>query len=963
MRRRIFTAVLAAMSLLTVSAARSPSGHQPGFVAVAATPRPPLLDGAALIGPVPSNERLTIEVTLQLPNPSALARFVSAVNDRSSPLFDRFLGPGEFGARFGPSEAEVAAVERSLGAQGLRPGPVPSDRLSIPIVATVGAIDRAFRTRIDRYRLPGGRNVFANSTAAEMPTAVASYVQAVLGLDDIARVHDMLMRPRHRHPAQLPSQRASSSWSASAPGPQPCAAARQGVGFFGGVTSDVLASHYGLTPLYSIKDLGAGVHVGLVEFEPHAASDISGFESCYGIHTVVHTINIDGGAGSGGGGGEAALDIEDVAGLAPAATIDVYNAPPTSDAQVEAEYSAIVNTDRDQVVSTSWGLCELDAAIGLITSEAPLFAQAAAQGQTVLGAAGDYGSTDCYNPFGPAPNAGRLSADDPGSQVYVDSVGGTKLERTDVVWNDSAFLNGAGGGAISARHCMPAYQDQPSIRGLISSNSKTGCGGRSSAYFRQTPDITADAAPSSGLMIEFDGQWVPFGGTSMAAPLWGAIAALVDASPFCGFYGSGTPGVRPPGLYAIAASPFYSSAFTDLATGNNDYTPSGYSGGLYPSTPGYDEASGLGAPDVVRRGDMFNPGLAALMCHMYGRRNLAPHISAVVATPALRDGEIPVLIFGKGFLPVPGAERFLLNGVPHSQISCATETECRSTLPASARAGVASLEVVVEGLATTPPFHLQITPAGFWLASAHGGVFPAGAALPFGGVNVPVTSPITGMASVPGGRGYWLVAENGAVFAKGAARFEGSLPGRGVVVGDIVAIAPTEDGRGYWLIGRDGGEFAFGDARYHGSLPAVGVHVRDIVGMVATADGGGYWLVGSDGGVFAFGDAKYTGSLPGAGVRVADITAIARSAAGMGYLLVGRDGGTYVFGGGLRFAGSLPGRGVHVSDVVSVAVTPDGGGYWLAGSDASVYAFGDAVSFPVPSGVRAELPIVAIAPA
>ena len=49
-------------------------------------------------------------------------------------------------------------------------------------------------------------------------------------------------------------------------------------------------------------------------------------------------------------------------GLAPGATIDVYTAPsPGSDGIIYDPvdpYSAMINSDTDQIISTSWGLCE-----------------------------------------------------------------------------------------------------------------------------------------------------------------------------------------------------------------------------------------------------------------------------------------------------------------------------------------------------------------------------------------------------------------------------------------------------------------------------------------------------------------------------------------------------------------------------------------------------------------------------
>jgi ell wall binding domain 2 (CWB2) len=74
-----------------------------------------------------------------------------------------------------------------------------------------------------------------------------------------------------------------------------------------------------------------------------------------------------------------------------------------------------------------------------------------------------------------------------------------------------------------------------------------------------------------------------------------AITALADASPGC--RANGSVGFEDPKLYQLASSPAsYANDFTDITSGNNDYTTSGYTGGLYKSTRGYDLASGLGSP-------------------------------------------------------------------------------------------------------------------------------------------------------------------------------------------------------------------------------------------------------------------------------------------------------------------------------------------------------------------------------
>ena len=73
----------------------------------------------------------------------------------------------------------------------------------------------------------------------------------------------------------------------------------------GANTADQLTSYYAMSTLYGLSDLGQGVHVGLAEFEPNSAIDINAYRSCYGMHTSVSYVTIDGGAGSGTGSGEA----------------------------------------------------------------------------------------------------------------------------------------------------------------------------------------------------------------------------------------------------------------------------------------------------------------------------------------------------------------------------------------------------------------------------------------------------------------------------------------------------------------------------------------------------------------------------------------------------------------------------------------------------------------------------------
>ncbi len=224
---------------------------------------------------------------------------------------------------------------------------------------------------------------------------------------------------------------------------------------------------------------------------------------------------------------------------------------------------------------------------------------------------------------------------------------------------------------------------------------------------------------------------------------------------------------------------------------------------------------------------------------------------------------------------------------------------------------------------------------GYWLAARDGGVFsfnpPFEGSVPGLGVHV---NNIVGMAYDAATGGYWLAARDGGVFAFDAP-FEGSVPGLGVHVSNIVGIADDVATGGYWLVGSDGGVFAF-DAPFDGSVPGAGAHVNNVVGIAYDAGTGGYWLVGSDGGVFSFG-APFQGSVPGLGAHISNVAGVAYDPSTGGYWLVGRDGGVFAFNA--PFEGSVPGLGARVVNVVGI--TDDGatGGYWLVGSDGGVFAF------------------------
>ena len=186
---------------------------------------------------------------------------------------------------------------------------------------------------------------------------------------------------------------------------------------------------------------------------------------------------VDGGAGSGAGSGEAALDIEMLAGLAPQASIDVYQSPNTNTGFYDI-FKKFAVSDTNRVLSVSWGSCEANTVLASMKAQESVFEQANAQGQTIFAAAGDEGSTSCFRPSTGKTNP-KVSALTPASAPFVVGVGGTSFRGTgasqqEIVWNDSnsALGVGAGGGGVSSIWCMPGYQHQTRIPGIINAHSR-----------------------------------------------------------------------------------------------------------------------------------------------------------------------------------------------------------------------------------------------------------------------------------------------------------------------------------------------------------------------------------------------------------------------------------------------------------------------------------------------------------
>jgi Pro-kumamolisin, activation domain/Putative Ig domain len=578
--------------------------------------------GSTSVGALAGDARLGVTVTLEPRDPAALAGYASAVATPGAGVYHDYITPAQFAQRFGPTGAQIAAVESSLRAHGLNPEAVSANGLAIPVSATAAELSAAFSTSFQRVVVPGGRTAYANTSAPAVDASVARVVQSVVGLDTLSVPQPLALRTSAHGAARAAAPHVATG------GPQPCAAATAAAPGDKAQTADQLASAYDFSGFYGAGDFGTGQTVAIYELEGNFHADINAFQKCYGTSTSVTYTKVDHGPPAPNAGSfdglESELDIEDLIGLAPEASLIVYQGPnlglggPGSGPY--DTYSAIISEDFAKVITTSWGLCESTLGSANAQAENTLFQEAATQGQSIIAASGDAGSEDCYNAV-TNPGATGLAVDDPSSQPFVTGAGGTTLTAlgpppSEVAWNDSCC--GAGGGGISTLWPMPSYQsDAPASLGVIGPDSSgTPCAAPSRGDCRQIPDVSADAGDTSGYQIYWNGHWAGVFGTSGAAPTWASMIALTNATKGCG----GSPvGFANPVLYRAAASSAYANVFNDITSGNNDYL--GAHRGLFGARVGYDMATGLGTP--------IGATLAGAVCDKVTVGNPGPQTSAV----------------------------------------------------------------------------------------------------------------------------------------------------------------------------------------------------------------------------------------------------------------------------------------------------------------------------------------------
>ena len=163
---------------------------------------------------------------------------------------------------------------------------------------------------------------------------------------------------------------------------------------------------------------------------------------------------------------------------------------------------------------------------------------------------------------------------------------------SETVWNWGRGTGSSGG--ISTTYGIPSWQQG------ISMASNQG-----STTLRNIPDVALTA--DNIFVISDNGIHGSVGGTSCAAPLWAAFAALVNQQASAN--GLSAVGFLNPALYAIGKGPNFAACFNDIIMGDNT---SRHSRNEFFAVAGYDLCTGWGTPKGMNLINALVPNLSDL---------------------------------------------------------------------------------------------------------------------------------------------------------------------------------------------------------------------------------------------------------------------------------------------------------------------------------------------------------------
>lgn len=391
------------------------------FGVIAATFQLPLpayaIERAHIQARASASQPVEFDVYLPIQHEAVLDALIASQQNPSSPNYRHWLSPDEFHTRFAPSDVQVNKIKRELSVKGLQVTEVHTH--SLHVVGSVGAVEHTFSTRIANATFANGRKTLAATRPITLSPTLALVGARVVGLSGTIHMH-----PGVKKASLLPQNRYSSA------GPYWFTDLKQAYSY----------------PSYQVYT-GKGATIGILMVSGFSKADMDLYFGHEKLATPkIEEVKIHGGAPFDPNGSfETALDIQQSGGMAPKATIVLYNLPDLYDSSILDGLTTIVESNRVDVVNMSFGGPELGYTkeynggvdyTGILTVFDDLFKQGNAQGITFVASSGDSGALgvppiQCFDSNATsACGYYRVSVQNPASSPHVTAVGGTNLVTT-----------------------------------------------------------------------------------------------------------------------------------------------------------------------------------------------------------------------------------------------------------------------------------------------------------------------------------------------------------------------------------------------------------------------------------------------------------------------------------------------------------------------------------------------------
>lgn len=634
---------------------------------------------------------MDLEIRFVPRNQAALKGLLADLQNPASPRYHKWLTPQEFQQQFGPDPDDLAAARNWLTSQGFQITDDGALEPRIKFRGNVGAIEQAFNTQIQLF---GDGSKFANVVEPQVPKALADAGMTILGLNNVATLVPMMRRGESAN--STTALQSSSSPTAE-------------------VSGGSLGDHFAPSDFYTFYDenplLQSGIEgdgakndcVGIFAASNTYTGVVNSFDTKFGLPAVALTLSyITTNPGTSSDYElELLLDIEWSHATAPGVPTIAYvgNFNSGSAATMFADVIAkAVSDNKCGSIDISYGLCGQSSTYYTQTLDG-LYAQGAAQGQSIFVSAGDSGVDNC--------DLHHANINEVAGSTNVVAVGGTEFSpkydgggndigsTIEEAWNEDAILNeiAATGGGPSAYFPKPPWQTS------VNTGSK-----------RTIPDVAMMAGvtlPGVFVMEDSNGNGTAaltyVGGTSIGAPVWAGITQLLIQR-----LGERLGNLNPT-IYVAAAASEVAAGFRDVTTGNdtgNNVT--GFSAGV-----GYDETTGWGSVDIANFVMSYPGGPSSSATPTRTPTPTATATPTRTATPTATGTSTPTPTATPAATLSASPTTLSFGSIRHETRKSAT-VSIQNTAPVGGQAITISKMTV----ATTAPFVLASTTCGTQLAAS-----------------------------------------------------------------------------------------------------------------------------------------------------------------------------------------------------------------------------------------------------